>query len=199
MRAIRTGLVVVLGVVAAAGCGKKGGDGKKVQELATKLDECTVDLSKTKVLNDTCQKDLVSAQGSVDTSTVTVKVVGDVLTLEARKSSGGHTTPPEYTSEEAQVVYAAAIRVIRDNRGAIQACYDRALKQDNSLANQTIKATLDFTVSSKGEISKASVQPKIGKSFNDCVITNMKGWRFTGLPNKSMNVSAPVTLTSQDK
>ncbi len=196
-RAVALLVTIVLGV----GCGKKGGDdGKRIQELASKLDECTIDLSKQKTLVDSCQKTLADQQGAVDTSTVTVKVVGDVLTLEARKTgSGGHVTPADITSAEAQQVYAAAIKVIRDNRGAIQSCYDRALKQDNSLVNQTLKANLDFTVSPKGEISNATVSPKIGKSFNDCVTTNMKGWRFVGLPSKSMRVSAPITLTSQDK
>src|SRR5258706_5999964 len=183
------------------GCGKKGGgDSEQTTQLANDLSECRGDLAKGKTALETCKAAADSNQGAVDTSTVTVKVVGDVLTLEARKTGGGgHTTPSNITDAEAQQVYAAAIKVIRINKTAIQACYDRALKQDNSLANQTLSANLEFTILPDGKVRDTGVSPRIGKTFNECVSTSMNNWHFTPLSGKSMKVSAPITLTSSSK
>ena len=84
---------------------------------------------------------------------------------------------------------------IRRRKGAIIACYERALKRNPNLAG---KLTLAFTISAIGKVTGAEIDDdKLGDDeVNSCITTIVKTWRFPAPANGEVHFSYPFVFTA---
>ena len=73
---------------------------------------------------------------------------------------------------------------------AFRACYERALKKNARLAGDF---KLSFTVSAKGNVDKARVQPRDGDGLGHCLQSVVKRMRFNA-PAAAIDVSRKLTF-----
>ncbi|MCS6912511.1 MAG: AgmX/PglI C-terminal domain-containing protein [Myxococcales bacterium] len=87
-------------------------------------------------------------------------------------------------------------KVINDHVGAVQACYERNLMRDHSLAG---KITFDWVISPSGAVSsvrvRASTMP--GSAVSSCVLQEIRSWVFPAPEGGSVSVTYPFIFTAQ--
>ncbi len=86
------------------------------------------------------------------------------------------------------------IDVVAKSRGAIQKCYEQALKKDTGLQARTITLTVSASFSQAGGYKSSSFSPSLGDAFDTCIKTVASKW---ALPQNSpaMTFKAQVSLT----
>jgi len=190
---MRTPLIkLVVLAVAFAGC---KGETKTVdrQETLDELKKC----QESKAAKDTLITQLTDEkaqwmrnQGSGSGGEITVVIEGNALTV---KPGPAGTNPPVDTklAGEASKQF---IDVVAKSRGAIQKCYEAALKKDTTLQARTITLTVSASFSSTGAYRDASFSPSLGSTFDACIKTVASKW---ALPQNSpaMTFKAQVSLT----
>lgn len=184
--------LLALGGVLAAGC--KG-------ETKTVPDPRTVeDLAKCQEAN--AQKDKLIAsltdekaqwmreKGSNTGNEIVVSIEGNVLTVKP----GPVGVVPPLDSKKAGEASRQFIDVVAKSRGAIQKCYEQALKKDSTLQAKTITLTVEASFSAAGGYQNANFRPSLGSTFDACMKTIASKW---ALPQNSpaMTFKAQVSLT----
>jgi hypothetical protein len=121
---------------------------------------------------------------------IVVAIEGTALTV--RPGKPGEVQPiDEKTAREASKQF---IDVVAKSRGAIQKCYEQALKKDTSIQARTITLTVSASFSQAGAYKNASFSPSLGDAFDTCIKTVASKWQ---LPQNSpaMTFKAQVSLT----
>ncbi len=193
---MRTHLIklVMLATTAFAGC--KGetktvdnpqtlDDLKKCQEAKAEKDKLIAQLTDEKAQ---WMRNAGSGGGEI-----TVVIEGNALTVKGGTGGGGGGNPPVDTKLAAEAS-KQFIDVVAKSRGAIQKCYEAALKKDTSLQAKTITLTVSASFSSTGAYRDASFSPSLGSTFDQCIKTVASKW---ALPQNSpaMTFKAQVSLT----
>ena len=188
------GLVVALAATAGvAGCKEKVITKPDPQTKAD-LDSClTAKAAKDqlcKSLEDENAR-LMREKGSGAGGEIVVAIEGTVLTVKPGKP--GEYRPPidEKAAAEASKQF---IDVVAKSRGAIQKCYEQALKKDSSLQARTVTLTVSASFSNAGAYKTSSFSPSLGGAFDECIKTVASKWQ---LPQNSpaMTFKAQVSLT----
>src|SRR3569832_252159 len=96
-----------------------------------------------------------------------------------------------------KVVGAASkefLNVVERSRGAIQKCYEQALKKNTGLQAKTVTLTVQASFAGSGAYKDSSFSPSLGDTFDQCIKTVASKWV---LPQNSpaMNFKAQVSLT----
>jgi hypothetical protein len=184
--------LVVLAAAVAAGC--KGetktvenqqtvDDLKKCQEAKAEKDKLIAQLTDEKA-------QWMRDKGTNTGNEITVTIEGNALTV---KPGPAGTNPPVDTklAGEASKQF---IDVVAKSRGAIQKCYEAALKKDTTLQARTITLTVSASFSQAGAYRDATFSPSLGATFDACIKTVASKW---ALPQNSpaMTFKAQVSLT----
>lgn len=84
---------------------------------------------------------------------------------------------------------------VRKRLGAVRTCYERALKRNPQLAG---KISVCFTIGATGAVSEARVDADtMGDSeVGDCIVDNVKRWRFPAPDGGSVEVCYPFVFTA---
>ncbi|GEM_PF-1333320 len=122
---------------------------------------------------------------------IVVSIEGSVLTVKPGKP--GDPTPP-IDNKMAAEASKQFIDVVAKSRGAIQKCYEQALKKDSSLQARTVTLTVSASFSQAGAYKTSSFAPSLGSAFDECIRTVASKW---SLPQNSpaMTFKAQVSLT----
>lgn len=128
--------------------------------------------------------------GSGSACEVTVAIEGNALTV--KPSTGGG--PPPVDSKVAAAASKEFLDVVAKSRGAIQKCYEQALKKNTGLQARTITLTVQASFAGSGSYKDSSFSPSLGDTFDQCIKTVASKWV---LPQNSpaMNFKAQVSLT----
>jgi len=121
---------------------------------------------------------------------IVVAIEGNALTV--RPAKPGEARPiDDKTAGEASKQF---IDVVAKSRGAIQKCYEQALKKDTSIQARTITLTVSASFSQAGGYKSSSFSPSLGDAFDTCIKTVASKW---ALPQNSpaMTFKAQVSLT----
>ncbi len=192
---MRTHLIklVMLATTVAAGC--KGetktvdnpqtlDDLKKCQDAKAEKDKLIAQLTDEKA-------QWMRNQGSGG-GEITVVIEGNALTVKPGPSGGGNNPPVD--TKLAGEASKQFIDVVAKSRGAIQKCYEAALKKDTTLQAKTITLTVSASFSSTGAYRDASFSPSLGSTFDQCIKAVASKW---ALPQNSpaMTFKAQVSLT----
>jgi hypothetical protein len=177
-------------VVAFIGC--KGETVVKIDPATqTSLDNCKKDFEEQKKLIATLQEQNTQLQTKQTASEIVVTIEGNALTVRPGKPGA---PPPPLDNTAAQAASKEFLDVVRKSRGAIQKCYEQALKKTTGLQSKTITLTVSASFSQQGAYKNASFAPSLGDTFDTCIRAVATKW---ALPQNSpaMTFQAQVSLT----
>jgi len=185
-------VAAVLGVSLLVGCKEK----KVIQadpQVKADLDSCIAAKGEKekfcKSLEDEVAR-LNREKGSGATEIV-VSIEGNALTVKPGKPGEPARPIDDKAAGEASKQF---IDVVAKSRGAIQKCYEQALKKDAGLQARTVTLTVSASFSNAGAYKSASFSPSLGETFDNCIRTVATKW---ALPTNSpaMTFKAQVSLT----
>jgi len=121
---------------------------------------------------------------------IVVAIEGNALTVRPGK-------PGEVRPIDDKVAAAASkefINVVQKSRGAIQKCYEQALKKNTGLQARTVTLTVSASFTNSGTFQDSSFAPSLGDTFDGCMQAVARKWV---LPQNSpaMRFKAQVSLT----
>ncbi|HUJ57387.1 MAG TPA: hypothetical protein VLX92_02810 [Kofleriaceae bacterium] len=183
-------IVGVLVFVAASGC--KGETVVKPDpQTQQDLDNCKQQLGakdqRISALQDE-NAQLMRDKGSGAEIVVTIE--GNALTV--KPPSGGGAPPVD--DKVAAAASKDFLNVVAKSRGAIQKCYEQALKKNTGLQARTVTLTVSASFASSGTYKDSSFAPSLGDAFDTCIKGVASHW---ALPTTSpaMTFKAQVSLT----
>jgi len=186
---IVTALTVLVTLGSVAGC-----KGDKVIQPDPKtqaaLDQC---------LKDKAEKDkLIKAEEDENAALMREKSSGKeiVVAIEGNLMAVRAGAPGEVRPVDDKVVGEAAKQfqtVVEKSRGAIQKCYEQALKKDTGLQARTVTLSVSASFTS-GQFKGSNFAPSLGDAFDACIRTVASKWT---LPQSApaMTFKAQVSLT----
>jgi hypothetical protein len=187
----RTSIVTTLIMVVGLGVGCKGETVIKPDpQTKADLDQCLKDKAEKEKLIKAEEDEnarLMREKGSG--AEIVVSIEGNALTVKPG-------APGEVRPLDDKVVGEASkefLNVVEKSRGAIQKCYEQALKKNTGLQAKTV--TLQVSASFTAGLFKSSnFAPSLGDTFDNCIRTVASKWT---LPTTSpaMTFKAQVSLT----
>ena len=86
------------------------------------------------------------------------------------------------------------LNVVAKSRGAIQKCYEQALKKNTGLQARTVTLSVSASFAPSGQFRSSNFAPSLGDAFDSCIRTVASKWT---LPTTSpaMTFKAQVSLT----
>ena len=120
---------------------------------------------------------------------IVVTIEGDAL-----KVKPGHGGTPGMDDATTAKQSAAFLDMVQRSRGAIQKCYEQALKKNSGLQARTISMKLSAKFSASGDFSGSSFNPSLGDTFDNCLRTVAGRWKMPAAP-AAMTFQASVSLS----
>ncbi|MBI5482341.1 MAG: AgmX/PglI C-terminal domain-containing protein [Deltaproteobacteria bacterium] len=93
---------------------------------------------------------------------------------------------------------AAVVKVVRQNRGAFQQCYERALKRNADLRGAQVRLNLGFSVGNNGVPRDVRIAPSVDENMTSCMAAAVRGWRFPPYGGEPVRVEIPVPLVPKE-
>jgi len=188
----RKSIVVLLGVL-AAGC-KGETVVKDNPDTLRDLDVCKKSLDEKNKLIAALQEEAARTKPTGD-GEVVVAIEGNLMTVKANNSGGG-ALPPRIDDKAAAAAATEFQNVVEKSRGAIQKCYEQALKKNSAIQGRTITMTVSATFTNQGayKSSNFAAPVNLGDAFDNCIKAVASKW---ALPQNSpaMTFKAQVSLT----
>ena len=183
-------IVIVLSALIATGC--KGETVVKPDpQTQADLDQCRKDKDEKDKRIAALQDEnaqLMREKGSGNE--IVVSIEGNALTVKAGHGGGN----PPIDDKAAAAASKEFLDVVARSRGAIQKCYEQALKKNTGLQARTVTLTVSASFSNAGSYQTSSFAPSLGDAFDNCIKTVASKW---ALPQNSpaMTFKAQVSLT----
>jgi hypothetical protein len=182
--------VLMMGVGTGAGC---KGDKVTQADPQTKadLERCLKDKAeKEKLIKDEEDENARLLRDKGSGAEITVSIEGNLLTV--KPAAPGEVRPVDdklvgETSKE-------FLNVVARSRGAIQKCYEQALKKNTGLQARTVTLSVSASFAEAGQYKSSNFAPSLGDTFDACIRTVAAKWT---LPTSSpaMTFKAQVSLT----
>jgi hypothetical protein len=122
---------------------------------------------------------------------IVITAENNILTI--KPSAPGQAGPP-VDPTAAKKAYAEFMDVVGKSRGAIQKCYEGALKKDSNLQAHTVTLTIKASFGDSGAFKDMSSDPSINPTFDSCLKTVASKWSVSQA-TAVKNFKAPVSLT----
>ena len=186
----RHSIVIVLAALIATGC--KGETVVKPDpQTQADLDQCRKDKDEKDKRIAALQDEnaqLMRDKGSG--AEIVVSIEGNALTVKPYNGPGA----PPIDDKAAAAASKEFLDVVARSRGAIQKCYEQALKKNTGLQARTVTLTVSASFSKDGGYQTSSFAPSLGDAFDNCIKTVASKW---ALPTNSpaMTFKAQVSLT----
>lgn len=188
-----TRLSIVFVVFAACALGACKGKTVVQPDPQTKadLDTCNKNLAskdqRIAALQDE-NAELMRKQGSG--ADIVVDIEGNALTVKPYTGGGA----PPIDNKVAAAASQEFLNVVAKSRGAIQKCYEQALKKNTGLQARTVTLSVSASFSNSGAYQSSSFSPSLGDTFDNCIKGVASRW---ALPTNSpaMTFKATVSLT----
>jgi hypothetical protein len=121
---------------------------------------------------------------------IVVSIEGNALTV--RPGAPGEVRPVD--DKVAAAASKEFLDVVAKSRGAIQKCYEQALKKNSGLQARTVTLTVSASFANSGAYRDSAFSPSLGDTFDNCIKTVASKW---ALPQSSpaMTFKAQVSLT----
>src|SRR5262249_9190736 len=84
--------------------------------------------------------------------------------------------------------------VVAKSRGAIQKCYEQALKKNTGLQSKTVTLTASASLNQAGAYRDSAFSPSLGDTFDNCIKTVASHWALSQ-NSPAMTFKAQVSLT----
>ena len=154
------------------------------------LDSCKKNLDEKNKLVQALQDENASLMRGGGPNEIVVAIEGNALTVRPGKPG---TTPP-IDDKVAAAASKEFLNVVEKSRGAIQKCYEQALKKNTGIQAKTITLTVSASFNAQGAYQTSAFSPSLGDTFDNCIKTVASKW---ALPQNSpaMTFKASVSLT----
>ncbi|HEU0036810.1 MAG TPA: hypothetical protein VFQ53_39645 [Kofleriaceae bacterium] len=190
---MRTSVVfsAVLLVASASLVGCKGDtvvkpDPKTQQDL----DNCLEAKKEKDKLIASLQEENARLQTKQTGAEIVVSIEGNALTVKPGKP--GEVRPID--DKAAQAASKEFIDVVGKSRGAIQKCYEQALKKNTGLQAKTVTLSVSASFGPSGAYKNASFSPSLGDTFDNCIRGVASKWALSQ-NSPAMTFKAQVSLT----
>ena len=182
--------IAVVGLALGAGC-----KGEKVVEADPRtkadLEQCLRDKAeKDKLIKAVEEENARLMRGQSAGGEIVIAIEGNALTVKPGKPG----TVPPIDEKAAAAASREFLDVVAKSRGAIQKCYEQALKSNNAPQAKTVTLTVSASFSQAGAYRTAAFSPSLGDTFDRCIRNVAEKW---SLPQSSpaMQFRAQVSLT----
>ncbi|MCC6746591.1 MAG: AgmX/PglI C-terminal domain-containing protein [Deltaproteobacteria bacterium] len=169
------------------GCGEKPTE--CVDKSKPALDSCQAKLEQLQ--NDVNKIKLQLAQALQNPGSI--KVDPSVLTIDGKPIKVEKGTP------EGALTQDQVIATLKQNKGGLQPCYQRALKRDSSLHHRKLVVNVGFQVQSTGAPANITITPNHNSEMVECMKKAIRRWKFPTFTGQPVGVESPVTFTPKDK
>jgi hypothetical protein len=190
MRTSHVTTLAALAVILVIGC-----KGEKViqpdPQTKADLEQCLRDKAEKDKLNKALgEENAALMREKASGAEIVVSIEGNALTVRP----GG---PGEVRPLDDKVVGEASkefLNVVAKSRGAIQKCYEQALKKNTGLQAKTVTLSVSASFAPSGQFKSSNFAPSLGDTFDACIRTVASKW---ALPTSSpaMTFKAQVSLT----
>jgi hypothetical protein len=164
---------------------------KDTPDTLAKLESLTQQLEEKDKAKKQCEADLAALQRGQAGGEIVVTIEGDALRVKP-----GHGGAPERSIDDATAAKQsqAFLDIVSRSRGAIQKCYEQALKKNSGLQAVTVSMKLSASFGASGEFSRMSTSRSLGDTFDGCLHAVAAKWKLPAAP-AAMTFQAQVSLS----
>lgn len=170
-----TASLVALVTASLSGCKAKEVI-KPDPETAKQLTDCKRDKEEKDKYIAKLQEENARLQLQKGGGEVVVTIQGGNLTV--RPGQPGGALPIDERAAAAGV--QEFLGIVERSRGAIQKCYEQALKKSTGLQSQEINLTVYATFNPTGAVQSSSSAPSLGEPFDGCFKQVAQKWTLKG-------------------
>jgi hypothetical protein len=184
-------LIVLVLVALALGSGCKGETVVKPDpRTSADLDQCKKNLDEKNKLIQAEEEENARLMREGSGSQIVVSIEGNALTVRPAKQGEVRPIDDKVTAAASKEF----LNVVAKSRGAIQKCYEQALKKNTGLQAKTVTLDVSASFSQSGAYQTSAFVPSLGDTFDNCIKTVASRWV---LPTNSpaMTFKAKVSLT----
>lgn len=184
---MRLSSVILASLLALGLGGCKGKEASKPDhELLKQLADCQRDKQEKDKYIAKLQEENTRLQVQKGGGEIVVTIEGGNLTVKP----GGHQPIDERAAAAGAQEF---LDVVGRSRGAIQKCYEQALKKSSGLHGQDVNLTVYATFTPQGAVSRSSTAPSLGEPFDGCFKQVAQKWTIKG-SSPSMEYRTVVKL-----
>lgn len=189
MKASAAILVALMCVVGCKGETKY----KDSNETLAKLDNCNKQIAAKDDLIKSYSDKQAELENQLKNSEIVVTIEGDALTV--RPGHNGNGNGGDHVDDEtAKALSADFLDQVQKSRGAIQKCYEQALKKNTGLQARTVTLKLSASFAASGSFQRTSFNPSLGDTFDNCLRGVAGKWKLSKPAPSSMTFQASVSL-----
>jgi hypothetical protein len=134
---------------------------------------------------------IVELENAAKAGELVVTIEGDALTIKPGHTGGGG---PDVPDETAKALSADFLSLVQKSRGAIQKCYEQALKKNTGLQARTVTLKLSASFAAAGTFQRTSFNPSLGDTFDNCLRGVAGKWKLSKPAPRAMTFQAQVSL-----
>jgi hypothetical protein len=173
--------VLVLSCLLTAGCNSCNPK-PCVDQSKPELEQCKANQDKLQGEVNALKRTLAQALANPGT----IRVDPSVLVIDGK--------PIKIPAREGSLTQEQVIQTMQQNRGVLQACYERAMKKNTSLTHQRVTLTVGFQVAPSGVAQGISISPNYDSLMMDCMKKAIMRWKFPPFSGQPVGVETPITL-----
>jgi hypothetical protein len=121
---------------------------------------------------------------------IVVTIEGEIKPARPGAPGLPATIDPKLVAAQSQ----SFIDIVQKSRGAIQKCYEQALKKDTNLQGRTVTLNVSASFSAAGQFQRTSFSPVISEAFDGCMRSVAGKWQLPAAA-QGMTFKAQVSLT----
>jgi len=158
-------------------------------ETAKQLAECRRDKEEKDKFIAKLQEENARLQLQKGGGEIVVTIEGANMTVKPGQAGGALPIDERAAAASAQEF----IGLVERSRGAIQKCYEQALKKSSGLQSREISLTVYATFNTTGAVASSSSAPSLGEPFDACFKQVAGKWTLKG-SSSSMTYRQVVQL-----
>jgi hypothetical protein len=163
---------------------------KDSPETLAKLDKCNAQVvDKDNLIQSYADRIATLEREAAQAGEIVVRIDGDALTVTPGKAGG----TPKIDDKVAAALSQDFLDQVAKSRGAIQKCYEQALKKNSGLQAKTITLELSASFAATGTFNRTWFSPSLGDTFDNCLRSVAGRWKLKPAP-QTMTFQAKVSL-----
>jgi hypothetical protein len=160
-------------------------------KIQADLDQCLKNKAeKDKLIKDVEDENARLMREKGSGAEIVVSIEGNALTVKPG-------APGEVRPVDDKTLGAASkefLNVVERSRGAIQKCYEQALKKNTGLQAKTVTLSVSASFAPSGQYKSSNFAPSLGDTFDSCIRTVASKWALS-TTSPAMTFKAQVSLT----
>ncbi len=172
----------------------------RLNEASSKIVECQKETAAAKNEVTALKRQLAEAMANPSKVVLTdpdiIELVAKVKAAKAAAAPADAEGGDEVKLGKGDLNPRDASRIVLQGAGAMQACYERALKKNASLQYQAgVGLTLGITVRPTGNVSAVDVAPSVDSGMTQCIKAAALHWKFPKFAGAAVTIEQRVSLT----